>query len=206
MARIKKGQWISTVQGIAQVIRSYRLYCDEFHYDVMRGNAKVGDFDRTLICYKILCDVYGKLRKQKFFDTAHVDLCEQLDEEALVFVETLKTDNSEYFDKWLSREFDEDSVGECLIVNVMIKDGSDQRFKDFIATFRAQIAKPFIYADFCQLFGQQREFLLDRLRTEDDHYYYKRGYKQKDLLLFNCGFRTKNKRALFTEIRGPIGS
>ena len=206
MASVKKGQWISTVQGIAQVIRHYRLYCEEFSAEVHMGNAKVGDFDRTLICYKILCDCYGKLRKRKFYDTAHVDLCEPLDEEALAFVETLKTDNHEYFEKWSSREFDEESVGMCLSTNVMIKEGHAQRFKHFVRNFSSQIEKPFNYPEFCRLFGQQDEFLLDCRRTEDDHYYYDRGFVRKQLLLLNKAFRTKNKRALFTEIRGPIGS
>ena len=56
---IKEGEWFCAIEGLAILDKVYDFYFEE--YDRIPQNKKIGDYNRSIVQYRLFCDYDGIL-------------------------------------------------------------------------------------------------------------------------------------------------
>ena len=54
---IKEGEWFCAIEGLAILDKVYDFYFEE--YDRIPQNKKIGDYNRSIVHYRLFCDYDG---------------------------------------------------------------------------------------------------------------------------------------------------
>lgn len=70
---IKEGEWFCAIEGLAILDKVYDFYFEE--YDRIPQNKKIGDYNRSIVQYRLFCDYDGHPIKRNRCKISEADYC-----------------------------------------------------------------------------------------------------------------------------------
>lgn len=193
------GDWVDVREGIGQVVFSNDLYIESWmnHNNSLDGND--GEYQDTIIVYKILCDYSGKLRKRNIYSSATSKLCGHASQESLSLIYDMKDKESSHLEKFLNNKYDDNKPIGC-VHNIAINISSENReeLMKSIEEFSLNNHDLFGYLQL-EAYLNQNGFNLNSMRVHES-----RGLDKEDktiIQLFNKSYITKNNKRMFSSVR-----
>lgn len=195
-SKLTKDQWVDGLDGIGQILSLHNFYVEEYSPEIIEGKS-VGDFLRTIAVYKVLCHFNGKVRKRNIILSCNANLCRPISKNSQDFVKAIQDNQPNDYEKYIAYQKKkpiDHTVDIWLKVPVEIR----MQIQEGISSINKELNKPFIYPEFEEKLKDHRiKINLDLMHNDE--------YPPKNnfiISFFNDNFLVKNKRALFTMVKG----
>lgn len=196
--KLKVGQWVDALEGIGQVLSLHDFFVEEFNPEIAEGK-KVGDSLLTLCVYKMLCDFKGKVRKRNLVLSCNANMCKPICHDSRLVLDEIQNGKPEAYKKYSDFK-SKKPLGEPVDIWLRLPVDQLDDLRNGIAIVNQKLDKPFTYIEFLEaLKANGIDLDFTSMHKQDPV-----GSSDFIVSFFNKDYLVKDKRALFTDVRGVI--
>ena len=187
------GSWVSTEDGLGQIIFNRELYFEEFSLTSL--DVKKGELDRIIYIYKILCDFNGKIKSNNQIKSSTIVNEVNKKEEKLI-QHIIKTDPVAY-SKYIVHEGNKLPVRQ-IFLNFKIKQSDVEKVTQKIDLINTNLKSSFTFQEFVKEFKNQ-----DMPFSYKDYYRQDQVYDRSEVISIRFDsflYRTNGKKSIFTNV------
>lgn len=194
--KLKIGQWVDAFEGIGQVLSIHDFFVEEFSPEAVKGQ-EIGDFLRTIVVYKMLCDFDGKIRKRKLILSCNANMCSPISQESQLIINSIQAEKTEIFRKYLDFK-DKKPLGELVDIWFSLPIEHIKEIQEKIAIINNELNTPFTYPTFVEKVNQHYVNIdLNSMHDQD-----RQGISNFIISFYNQELIVRNKRCVFSGVKG----
>lgn len=198
-AKFEPGDWIGARGGIGQVLECNNVYYEERDFEVAAGQQSLGALRNIIVVYKLFSDFDYVPRKRERLRSCTNSLCRHLEKEELKSVKKSIDKNKNSYEKYLM-DTDYEWHGQWWLHDGLIHPQDFSLYEDKCKTISCALGSDFILPDFIHCLYRHSmpvPVVPEPTRRHDD-------FGNLHVRIFNKLFRSKDKRAIYTEFKYEI--